>query len=185
MMRDSQSFLHGLFVFRKVSCILTIYFLYHHLPEFEGLNFSSWSSASHNTGFQTVLLETSQPTASSFSAEVVKFTSQGRNNLEKLYFRGEAQCSAAKGSALWSVDVSDSPGTQERPNYSWSDPDNGGLASKILFPFSALHDQADVLDFIKHAVRCGVWHFHDSCWMGTLSFFTLCEGPQKNYYWPL
>lgn len=65
-----------------------------------------------------MLTEGSQPPVSSFSAEVVKFTSQGRGSLEKLCFTGKAHCSAAEGSALWSVSVSDGPGTQEPPDYS-------------------------------------------------------------------
>lgn len=185
MMRESQSFLHGFLFSRTVSRILNTYFSYHHLPKFEGLNFSPGSSASHKKGFQTVLPERSQPPVSSFSTEVAKFTPQGRSSLEKQRFTGEAHCSAAKESALWSVGVSDGPGTQESPNYSWSGPDNGALASKILFPFSALHVQADVLDFFKHAVSCGVWHLCDSSLKGTLGFSTLCEGSQKNDYWPL
>lgn len=181
MMGNSQSFLHGFFFSRKVSWILTIYFLLHHPPKFEGLNFSAGSLASHKTGFQTMLTERSQPPVSSFSTKVVNFTSQGRSSLEKICFAGEAHCSAAKGSALWSVGIRGGPGTQEPPGYSRSDPGNGGLASKIIFPFSALHVQAD---FFKHAV----WHVSDilatAAWRH-LEIFTLCEGSHQNDYWPL
>lgn len=121
MMGNSQSFLHGFFFSRKVSWILTIYFLLHHPPKFEDLNFSAGSLASHKTGFQTMLTERSQPPVSSFSTKVVNFTSQGRSSLEKICFAGEAHCSAAKGSALWSVGVRGGPGTQEPPGYSRSD----------------------------------------------------------------
>lgn len=113
----------------------------------------------------------SQPPVSSFTTEAVKFTSQGRAQMN---YASQARPTAVLQRGL--MDVGNGPDTQEPPDCSWSNPGNGYLASKIIFLFSALHVPAD---FFKYAVRCGVWHLHNSSLKGTLRFLHYVKAPRK------